>query len=255
MVNSNYSTDHLDSRKLMEEQLINELKRGLPPSVKLVAYNYSHAGTSLYALLQRKQNRKTPEWLTLRLADHPLWLEKAQQVFIEFGNPANLSHLEKKVVALFKDPKTERYFYKMSSLEIAVLQFLDACQKQGMVWAIRLPEEIFAARKQLPLNLEVDFMQADLFLGNRNNLNALLLPVEAKDFQTELARLFGRNLLFSQFARGRLLRLLPTNQWIHPIIETRTAKEASWEDQIVSEYGQELLAVYKKGRRLSLDID
>ena len=39
-------------------------------------------------------------------------------------------------------------------------------------------------------------MQADLFLGNRNNLNALLLPVEAKDFQTELARLFGRNLLF-----------------------------------------------------------
>ena len=124
-----------------------------------------------------------------------------------------------------------------------------------MVWAIRLPEEIFAARKQLPLNLEVDFMQADLFLGNRNNLNALLLPVEAKDFQTELARLFGRNLLFSQFARGRLLRLLPTNQWIQPIIETRTAKEASWEDQIVSEYGQELLAVYKKGRRLSLDID
>src|SRR5699024_2309906 len=89
MVNSNYSTDHLDSRKLMEEQLINELKRGLPPSVKLVAYNYSHAGTSLYALLQRKQNRKTPEWLTLRLADHPLWLEETQQVFIEFGNPAN----------------------------------------------------------------------------------------------------------------------------------------------------------------------
>src|SRR5699024_5896678 len=158
----------------MEEQLIHELKRGLPPSVKLIAYNYSHAGTSLYALLQRNQITETPEWLTLRLADHPLWLENGQQLFIDFGNPADLRGLAKKLITLFESPTAEDYFYKLTSLEIAALQFLDACQKQGMVWAVRLPEEIFAARKQLSFDLKNDFIETDLFLGNRNNIYKIL---------------------------------------------------------------------------------
>ena len=254
MVKNNNLIHYLDSRKLMENQLVKELKQGLPPSVKLIAYNYSHAGTSLYALLQRKQQTKPSEWLTLRLADHPLWLEEAQQLLIDFGNPADVRGIAEKLTSLFKNPKTENYFYPISSFEIAVLQFLDACQKQGMIWAVRLPEEIFAARKQLPLNLETDFVQTDLFLGNRNNLNALLLPVEAKDFQAELARLFGRNLLFSQFARGRLLRLLPTNQWIQPIIKSGATQGCSFKKQLANKYGQELLDIYKKGKNLSKDL-
>ncbi|SHE71356.1 hypothetical protein SAMN02745249_00995 [Atopostipes suicloacalis DSM 15692] len=245
---------YLDSRKLMEKQLINKLKQSLPPSVKLIAYNYSHAGTSLYALLQRKQQAKTLEWLTLRLADHPLWLENAQQLFINFGNPADLGSLAKKLTVLFENPKVEDYFYKLTPSEIAILQFLDACQKQGMIWAVRLPEKIFAARKQITLDLKNDFIETDLFLGNRNNLNTMLLPVEAKEYQAELAVLFGRNLLFSKFARSRLLRLLPTNQWIQPVIKSGITKGKDWKEQIANVYGQELLNVYKKGEKLSMNL-
>ena len=106
MVNYNLSIDDIDMRKLMEKQIINELQKGLPPAIKLIAYNYSHAGTSLYALLCRKQNTRVPEWLTLRIADHPLWLENSQQLFIDFGNPADLSRLAVKIDSLFKEPKT-----------------------------------------------------------------------------------------------------------------------------------------------------
>lgn len=245
----NLSIYVLNARRLMENYLINGLKQGLPSSVKLIAYNYSRAGTSLYALLYRKQKSGAPKWLTLRLADHPLWLKEAQQFFIDFGNPADVSSLTTKVSRLFKSSKVADYFYELSPSEIAVLQFLDACQKQGMIWAVRLPEQIFAARKQLSLDLESDFIETDLFLGNRNNLNAMLLPVEAKDYQAELATLFGRNLLFSQFARGRLLRLLPTNQWIQPIIEYGETKGSDWKKQLANDYGQQLLDVYEKGKK------
>src|SRR5690625_4982892 len=98
----NLSIYDLNARRLMEKYLINGLKRGLPSSVKLIAYNYSRAGTSLYALLYRKQKSGALEWLTLRLADHPLWLKEAHQLFIDFGNPADLSSLATKVSHLFK---------------------------------------------------------------------------------------------------------------------------------------------------------
>lgn len=76
----------------------------------------------------------------------------------------------------------------------------------------------------------------------------MLLSVEAKEYQAELAVLFGRNLLFSQFTRGRFLRLLPTNQWIQPIIEYGTVTGSDWKKQIANEYGQQLLDVYEKGK-------
>ena len=123
-----------------------------------------------------------------------------------------------------------------------------------MIWAVRLPEKIFAARKQITLDLKNDFIETDLFLGNRNNLNTMLLPVEAKEYQAELAVLFGRNLLFSQFARSRLLRLLPTNQWIQPVIKSGITKGKDWKEQIANVYGQELLNVYKKGEKLSMNL-
>ena len=62
----NLSIYDLNARRLMEKYLINGLKQGLPSSVKLMAYNYSRAGTSLYALLCRKQKSGALEWLTLR---------------------------------------------------------------------------------------------------------------------------------------------------------------------------------------------
>lgn len=238
----------LESRKIIEKQFITAMKESLPPTIKLIAYNYSRAGTSLYALLHRKTNVNPSEWLTLRLADHPFWLKETQQLSIDFGNPVDLKHLSMKIHQLFKKGDTAASFYKVTPLEIAVLQFLDECQKQGLIWAVRLPEEIFAARKQVPLDLKRDFMKADLFLGNRNNLNHLLLPIESKKLQSELAVLFGRNLLFSQFARGPMLRLLPTNQWIQPIIKQESSDHSNWKKRIAEEYGQSVLEIYKISR-------
>jgi hypothetical protein len=248
VVNNNLSNHHLDTRKLMEKQLVSELKKGLPSSVKLSAYNFSRTANSLYALLSRKKDTGEVEWLTLRLADHPLWLKEAQQLSIDFGNPIDISGLADKVARLFKQPKVEDYFYQFTTLEKAVLQFIDACQREGMVWTLRLPEEHAVAPKERPLDLNSDFTEMPLFLGNRNNPNKLLLSVKAKEFQTELGLLFGRNLLFSQFARGQLLRLLPTNQWIQLIIAEGTTKKSNWKKQISKEYEQELLDVYEKGK-------
>lgn len=238
----------LKSRKIIEKQLNLTLEKGLPPTIRLIAYNYSRAGTSLYALLHRKIKANPSEWLTLRLADHPLWLKEAQQLSLDFGNPVDLRGLANKIHQLFMRSEVDHYFYVLSLQEVAVLQFLDECQKRGLIWAIHLPEEIFAARKQVPLDLNSDFMEAELFLGNRNNLNHLMLPVESKEFQTELAVLFGRNLLFSQFSRGHMLRLLPTNQWIQPIINQASENSNNWEKRMVNGYGQRLMDVYEEAK-------
>ncbi len=90
-----------------------------------------------------------------------------------------------------------------------------------------------------------------LILLEVNNSGTLLLPVEAKKYQAKLGLLFGRNLLFSQFARGDLLRLLPTNQWIQPLIEYGKDQAQDWQEQIASEYGKQLLEVYEKGKKSS----
>ncbi|MEL5941113.1 hypothetical protein WN865_16495, partial [Tetragenococcus halophilus] len=128
--------------------------------------------------------------------------------------------------------------YQMTNSELAVLELLDSCQRNGLVWAVRLPEEIFTAFKKQPLDLQKDFMQAEVFLTNRNNVNALLLPFTIPCFQAQLAKLYGRNLLFSQFSRHHLLKLLPTNQWIQPMLE-KEQKLLDWRQQIIYDYGED----------------
>lgn len=230
----------------MKKQLLTAMEEGLPSYVELTAVNISRTGTSVYSLLRQKRRSGPQKWLTLRLADHPLWLTDAQQVSIDFGNPADMVHLKEKISKLFETPEINEYYYQLSSLEVAVLQFLDECQKLGLVWAVRLPDEIFAAKKEIPLELEKEFIKAELFLIDRNNSNTLLLPVESKQFQAALAILFGRNLLFSQFSRGRILRLLPTNQWIQPIIEREGSSD--WKERIEKEYGTHVIEAYEEGK-------
>lgn len=241
------SAEPIATQQIMITYLVESLKQGLPTNMSLVSYNISRAGISLYGLLHREQGENSA-WMTLRLTDHPLWLENAQQLFLDFGNPADLYHLEKRINELFDDTTVEKYFYKISALEVAILKFLDACQRHNLVWAVRLPEEIFAGKKKIPLDLENEFMTFDLYLGDRNNFNNLLLYVDSKEFQKQLAVLLGRNLLFSQFTRGSMLRLLPTNQWIQPIIKDTQTDENNWEEQISAEFGSELIEIYKKGK-------
>ena len=73
------------------------------------------------------------------------------------------------------------------------------------------------------------FMTQDFYLGKRNNLNHLLLPIKDEEFQKIVARLYGRNFLFSQFSGHSLLKLLPTNQWILPVLSDLDQKNTNWQ--------------------------
>jgi len=234
----------LQTKKLVQKHLLYEIKDGLPPQIELVAYNFSRSNMSMYSLLCLENSASRLEWLTLRTADHPVWLQNAEQVSIDLGNPADLIHLSDKIGHLF-GRNTSRYYYKLSMIDLAILHLIDECQQNGIIWAVRLPEKIFSAKKQIPLDLNKEFMEADLFIGSRNNLNSLLLPVYSKKFQSQLAKLFGRNLLFSQFSGHSLLKLLPTNQWIQPIIEKEPTIH-HWKKIIADEYSQKLVDVCEK---------
>jgi len=225
-------------RKLGQRQMITILKNELPPFISLFAYNISKTDMSVYNLLYQIGEEKQNYWLTLRLADHPLWLKNAQQVSLNLGSPADLVSLPEKIrKQIFAGENTENW-YQLTKKDVAILHLLDKCQQNGLVWAVRLPEGIFAAFKKRPLDLQTDFKKAELFLTNRNNVNSFLLPVNNIDFQEQLAKLYGQNLLFSQFSRHHLLKLLPTNQWIQPMLEKEPIV-SNWGQLINYYYGQE----------------
>ncbi|MDN6639575.1 MAG: hypothetical protein L0L10_02215 [Tetragenococcus sp.] len=228
--------DQAQIRKLGQKYIVTTLKKELPSTVSLLAYNISKTDMSVYNLLCQTENETQNKWMTLRIADHPLWLENAQQVSLDIGSPADLIHLPEAIQKVFSRYENTDQWYQMSKNDIAVLSLLDQCQQKGLVWAVRLPEEIFAAFKKRPLDLQTDFMEAELFLTNRNNVNSFLLPIHLSCFQAQLAQLYGRNLLFSQFARHHLLKLLPTNQWVQPVLQ-KEQTNFDWQQLIIHNYG------------------
>ncbi|AYW45702.1 hypothetical protein [Tetragenococcus koreensis] len=237
--------DQEQTRKLGQKQIVTVLKEELPSSISLFAYNISKTDMSVYSLLCQTEYRGQNKWMTLRIADHPLWLKNAQQVSLDIGSPADLIHLPQEIQKKLHGSEKSESWYQMTQSELAILHMLDECQQKGLVWAVRLPEEIFAAFKKKSLNLQTDFMEAELFLTNRNNVNTLLLPFDAFHFQAQLARLYGRNLLFSQFSRHHLLKLLPTNQWIQPILKEEQV-DFDWQRLIMHNYGKDFYQRYQK---------
>ncbi|GAA5421978.1 hypothetical protein KV134_10260 [Tetragenococcus halophilus] len=230
--------DQEQIRKIGQKQIVETIRLRLPYAVTLFAYNISKTDMSVYSLLHQNTAEAGNLWMTLRVADHPLWLKNAQQVSIDIGSPADLTRLPTTISKVLSCDMKTKNCYQMTNSELAVLELLDSCQRNGLVWAVRLPEEIFTAFKKRPLDLQKDFMQAEVFLTNRNNVNALLLPFTIPCFQAQLAKLYGRNLLFSQFSRHHLLKLLPTNQWIQPMLE-KEQKLLDWRQQIIYDYGED----------------
>lgn len=94
-----------------------------------------------------------------------------------------------------------------------------------------------AAHKAVPFDLKTDFLAAQLYLGDRNNANNLLIPVMVSDFQQRLATFYGRNLLFSQFTKHSLMKLLPTNQWLQPMLREQEVP-TDWQRLLVVTFGE-----------------
>lgn len=212
----------IDNKALLFNYLYKNVAKALPATCSIRAANFSKSDISAYFLLKYAHNL----WLTLRTADHPLWLKNAQQLQIDLGDPADLvrfsAHL-KKCLAL----KKNNYFH-ITLAEISILNFLISLEQRGLICVLRLPAKISSSHKSLPLNLSM-FMTQDFYLGQRNNLNHLLLPIKDEEFQKIVARLYGRNFLFSQFSGHSLLKLLPTNQWILPVLSDLDQKNTNWQ--------------------------
>lgn len=76
----------IDNKALLFNYLYKNVAKALPATCSIRAANFSKSDISAYFLLKCAHNL----WLTLRTADHPLWLKNAQQLQIDLGDPADL---------------------------------------------------------------------------------------------------------------------------------------------------------------------
>jgi len=232
-------------RSLFFRYLFHNVSCSLKPSQSIVAVNYSKTNDSAYFLLRSSHN----VWLTLRLADHPLWLKNAQQLEFNFGNPANLGHLKSQLQKQLSKPKLNTFSF--TKQELATLHFLMYLEQQGLVCVLHLPNKI-ENHKNSKIDIDKELKQNYFFIGNRNNLNHLLLPVTDHNFQKVISQLYGRNFLFSQFNGHDLLKLLPTNQWIKPVLADLQPENWKWQDVCKTNISDKvLLRQLKKAASLS----
>ncbi|GAF41641.1 hypothetical protein JCM14202_3596 [Agrilactobacillus composti DSM 18527 = JCM 14202] len=133
----------------------------------------------------------------------------------------------------------------MSPLDRALLQFLLYLARQQLVFFVRLPAVLAAQHKGAVFDSTQNLKTTQLMLGDRNNVNRLLLPVELVAVQQKLVDFYGMNLLFSQFTAHQLLRLMPTNQWLQTILQLTPAPN-TWSALLRQGYG---VALWQLGRR------
>lgn len=216
------------------QKMLETVTAALPRQIKIVAVNFAQGTASSYWLLRREAAGEVA-WLTLRIANHPLWLKHACQLSILWAAP-NYQRLHQQLQHQFKRTASALPFFELAVTDAALLYLLLIAEQNQLVYFVQLPKAIAARHKGRQLDLAADFMSLPLFMGNRNNANVLLQPVQNAVLQRHLARFYGQNLLFSQFKNHRLLALLPTNQWVQPLLQ-QDFKGLNWRQLIAQTYG------------------
>ncbi len=230
-----------NSSFLYRNQLIKIVKQSIPKKMNLLAANFAQYSGSSYWLLQRRGLYDRLEWLTLRISDHKLWLKNACQLELICKYPINYKELSFSINSSLKNSrKIFVYSFYLTKLDIAILKLLVFLEKNKLVWFIKLPKNISESHKKKPFDLNDDFMNSELYLGNRNNANLLLELIKLPSFQKKISSFFGYNLIFSQFTKHHLLKLLPTNQWIQPIFNKENNK-INWKKELLKKYGKNFL--------------
>lgn len=218
------------------QRLEETVTQHLPAGATLVARNFARSTASSYWLL--KLNAKAPfTWITVRIATHQVWLQHAQQLEILWEDTHNFDQLGQLLVRQLTPETIDQASFTLTAADLATIQLLKTLERDQLIWFIRMPPEISDAHKAQRFDLQTDFMATQLMLGDRNNANHLLVPVKPR-FQHRLADFFGKNLLFSQFTKHHLLKLLPTNQWLQPIMAAQQPSP-NWRQEIVDAYGHE----------------
>jgi hypothetical protein len=212
----------------------------LPVGVELVAANFARSTASSYWLLKKPNDKRRDDWLTLRIATHRLWLEHARQIEVLWQHPGDFNELAAAVKERLTTTAVVHNQFQLTKLDIALLRLLTTLERHKLIWFIKMTETVASAHKAVPLDLKADFNRAQLYLGDRNNANALLIPVKVPAFQKQLAVLYGQNLLFSQFTKHELMKLLPTNQWIQPML-AGVSENNDWQSEVAGAYGEDFV--------------
>ncbi|AUI77403.1 hypothetical protein BB562_01190 [Lactiplantibacillus pentosus] len=220
----------------------------LPTNAHVLARNFARSSASSYWLLMLTQpNHATPRFLTLRIADHLLWLTNHDQLAISWES-GNFTAVQQTLHRQLTPETLQRYSYQFTTTDIITLRLILHLEQYQLIWLIQLAPEIAKAYKNQHLDLRDDFGQAKLLLGNMNNSSLQLVPVKQPAFQNRLSQYFGRNLLFSQFTSHHLLRLLPTNQWIRPLLKV-LPPTPNLEQQLSTLYGTDFVRIYVEAIR------
>ncbi len=227
------------------EWLIETVRAALPDGLELAASNYAHSTASSYWLIKGYDDHDQVFWLTLRIATHRLWLQNAHQIEVLWEEPGTFGDLFNAVSNSLQPVAVQNAKFTLSSNDIAVLNLLIALEHHKLIWFIRMVPDIAKAHKDKLFDLKSDFLDCQLLLGDRNNANNLLLPVDVPAFQHQLATYFGENLLFSQFTKHSLLKLLPTNQWIQPMLDEQ-GNDGEWENEIRNAYGDDFVELCQR---------
>lgn len=213
----------------------------LPGGVNLIARNFARSTASSYWLLQKQSNRGL-QWLTLRIATHPLWLKQAQQLEILWSNPHDFDLLGRLLKTYLTQTEMQPFYFQMNVADLSMLKLLVELEHHQLIWFIKMTSEVAQAHKQQRFDLVTDFPKTTLLLGDRNNANHLLRRIDHPKFQQQLAQFYGQNLLFSQFTKHQLLKLLPTNQWLEPIMGAERIPR-DWKSQLKETYGNDFTTV------------
>ncbi|MBU9789582.1 hypothetical protein KOM07_08550 [Lentilactobacillus sp. G22-6] len=217
----------------------------LPADFELAAANFARSTASSYWLIKKSNAKHSHDWITLRVATHPLWLAHAQQIEILWQHPGDFTELASTIKQALNPVAISDNQFQLSQLDIALLRLLTALERHKLIWFIRMAPAMAASHKAVSFDLKTDFLAAQLYLGDRNNANNLLVPVAVPDFQQRLATFYGRNLLFSQFTKHSLMKLLPTNQWLQPILGELEAP-TDWQRLLVAAFGEGFIKVCLK---------
>lgn len=217
--------------------LTNLMQQLLPLACQVMAINYARNQTTTYWLIKIGLSPHSFAWVTLRLGDHFSWLLDARQLQVRVL--PKWHQLEKQLEAQLQTPNLIMYSYQLSKFQLAILKQSLALSQAGLIWFLRMPETMAQAHKKRSYSLARNFRKLPLYLGWRNNFHRLLLPFDCPRFLSSLLDLFGKNFWFGQFSSQQMLKLLPTRQWIEPVLKQE--QPLCWQKEIAKNLGSDFL--------------
>ncbi|RXT25003.1 hypothetical protein BVJ53_07085 [Lacticaseibacillus chiayiensis] len=224
------------------ENLTNVVAASLPRDMRIAGVNIAHTSGSTYWLLSWQAN-----WLTLRLATHLHWLDGVQQLQVIWPDMQQIGGLKPLLHQALVSPAARHAAFAVTSADVSIANMLLWAAARKLVFMMRLTPEMAATHKHRPFDLQKDLTPLPLFLGDRNNSNDLLLPVADRQLQQYLIQFYSRNLLFTQFSGHRLIKLLPTAQWLQTMLAA-TPPASAWPLTVATTFGTQVLEVIHQAR-------